>query len=221
MDYFFSYPEDYARANIEWVDDEFHRRPQHPAFEVIFIYSENDGTLDVYLAGDKRPVPDLQRIFAETILGAALGPDKKDEQVYDLNPLKKRSFQFVYDPKEGIEDVLIRKLRLSSVSGKNERIILEVEPSHNRGAIYDLLDRLGSSIDLPKYHITQVGIKVLLTPISLWERSKARTFYITHPNYCSLTQDDRDLIIRKMLAASGLEPREPSAKTQDAESNAA
>lgn len=37
LEYFFAYPEDYARSNIEWVDDEFYRRPHHPAFEVIFI----------------------------------------------------------------------------------------------------------------------------------------------------------------------------------------
>jgi hypothetical protein len=209
LEYFFAYPEDYARANIEWVEDEFQRRPHHPAFEVIFIYSQNDGTLDIYLAGSKEPVPDLQRIFAEIILQVELGPDKKDEQVYDLDPLKSRDFQFVYDPSEGIEDVLIRKLRLSSATIKNKRITLEAEPTFNRGAVYDLLDKLGTSIEVSQFHVTQVEIKVLLTPNSPSERGKTRSFHITHPNYCSLTKDDRDFLIRRMLAASGLEPREP------------
>jgi hypothetical protein len=212
LDYFYAYPEDYARANIEWVGDEFQRRPHHPAFEVIFVYSQGDGTLDIYLSGDKKPVPDLQKMFAETILKTDLGPDKKDEQVYDLNPLKKRDFQFVYDPAGGIEDVLVRKLRLSSAFGKKERIILEAESTYTQNSIYDLLDKLCTAINLSHYNVTQVGLKVFLTPLPQSQKSKTRSFDITFPNSCSLAQDDRDLIIRKMLAASGLEPRGAAAE---------
>jgi hypothetical protein len=93
LDYFFAYPEDYAQARVEWVGKEFQRRPHHPAFEIIFVYSQNDGTLDIYLTGDRKPVPDLQAIFADTILKAELGPDEKDERVYDLNPVRSRQFQ--------------------------------------------------------------------------------------------------------------------------------
>jgi hypothetical protein len=102
LDYFFAYPEDYAQAKVEWVGKEFKRRPHHPAFEIIFVYSQNDGTLDIYLTGDRKPVPDLQGIFAGTILKAELGPDKKDERVYDLNPVRSWQFRFVYDPESGI-----------------------------------------------------------------------------------------------------------------------
>jgi len=124
LDYFFVYPEDYAQASVEWVGKEFKRRPHHPAFEITFVYSQNDGTLDVYLAGDRKPVPDLQAIFADTILKAELGPGEKDERVYDLNPVRSRQFQFVYGPESGIADVAVKKLRLT-VCGKKERILLE------------------------------------------------------------------------------------------------
>jgi hypothetical protein len=92
LDYLFAYPEDYAQASVEWVRGEFNRRPRHPAFEIIFVYSQKDGTLDIYLTGDRKPVPDLQVIFADTILKAELGPDEKDERVYDLNPMRSREF---------------------------------------------------------------------------------------------------------------------------------
>jgi hypothetical protein len=39
LDYFFAYPEDYSQQSIEWVKREFGRRPHHPAFEVIHVYS--------------------------------------------------------------------------------------------------------------------------------------------------------------------------------------
>ena len=40
LDYFFAYPEDYSQQSIEWVDGEFGRRPHNPAFEVIYVYSQ-------------------------------------------------------------------------------------------------------------------------------------------------------------------------------------
>jgi hypothetical protein len=123
LDYFFAYPEDYAQASVEWVGKEFKRRPHHPAFEIIFVYSQGEGTLDIYLSGDRKPVPDLQAIFADAILKAELGPDEKDERVYDLNPLRSRQFQFVYGLEAGIAEVAVKKLRLT-VYGKKEHIVL-------------------------------------------------------------------------------------------------
>ena len=209
LDYFFAYPEDYAQASIEWIDNEFERPPRTPAFEVIFVYSQKDGTLEVFLRGDKKPVQDLQKIFAEAILKAVLGPDKKDEKVYHLNPLKQQKFQFVSDPASGIEAVLVRKLRLSNMLKKNERIILEADPTYNPNAVYELLDKIqNKSMRLSSYHITQVGLKVFFSPAAGSSRGKTRSFDITYPNSCNLKQDGRDLIIRKVLADSGLEPKE-------------
>ncbi|MDD2762230.1 MAG: hypothetical protein PHH11_18280 [Methylomonas sp.] len=47
LHYFFAYPEDYSQQSIEWVDGEFGRRPHNPAFEVVYVYSQKDGTLDL------------------------------------------------------------------------------------------------------------------------------------------------------------------------------
>lgn len=209
LNYFFAYPEDYAQANLEWEDKEFIRRPRHPAFEIIFVYSQNDGTLDVYLTGDRKPVPDLQEIFADTILKAELGPDEKDERVYDLNPLRSRQFQFVYDPQSGIVDVAVKKLRLS-VYGKRERVLLEADPTSNKHAIFDLLDKLAKGIPLAQMAVTQVGIKVTFGHNPTSSKASTRAFDINWPNSCSLKHEGHDLIIRKLLADSGIEPREPT-----------
>jgi hypothetical protein len=215
LDYFFAYPEDYAQASIEWIDNEFERPPRNPAFEVIFVFSQTDGTLEVFLRGNKKPVPDLQKIFAETILRTALVPDEKDEKVYHLNPLKQRDVQFIFDPASGIEAVLVRKLRLSNMLKKNERIVLEADPTYNPNAVYDLLDTIQSkSMRLSSYNITQVGLKVLFSPAAGSSKGNTRSFDITYPNSCNLKQDGRDLIIRKMLADSGLEPKEEAEEDQ-------
>jgi hypothetical protein len=209
LDYFFAYPEDYAQASVEWVGKEFKRRPHHPAFEIIFVYSQNDGTLDIYLTGDRKPVPDLQAIFADTILKAELGPDEKDERIYDLNPMRSRQFQFVYGPESGIADVAVKKLRLT-VYGKKERILLEADPTYNKHAIFDLLDKVAKGIPLTQMAVTQVGIKVTFAHNPTSRKVSARSFDINWPNSCSLKHDKRDLIIRKLLADSGIEPREPA-----------
>lgn len=209
LDYFFAYPEDYAQAIIEWEGKEFKRRPQHPAFEIIFIYSRKEGTLDIYLSGDRKPVPVLQAIFADTILQSELGPDQKDERVYDLSPVRARQFQFAYGPESGIADVAVNKLRLK-VFGKKERILLEADPTHNKQAVFDLLDKVAKGIPLYQVAVTQIGIMVTFAHNPASRKPGTRAFEISWPNSCSLKHDGRDGIIRKMLADSGIEPREPA-----------
>ena len=51
LDYFFAYPEDYSQRSLEWVEGEFAPRPHNPAFEVIYVYSQRDGTLDLNFRG--------------------------------------------------------------------------------------------------------------------------------------------------------------------------
>jgi len=209
LDYFFAYPEDYAQAEMNWSEKGLRRLPRRPAFEVIFVYSQEDGTLDTFLSGDRKPVPDLQAIFAEAILKAKLGPDAKDERVYDLNPVRARQFQFVYGPETGIADVAVNKLRLSVYGSRKQRIVLEADPSYNKQAVFDLLDKVTKGIPLTQMGVTQVGIKVTFAHNPTARRPGTRSFDINWPNSCSLRHDGRDGIIRKMLADSGIEPKAP------------
>lgn len=209
LDYYFAYPEDYSQASIEWEAQEFKRRPHHPAFEIIFVYSQNKGTLDIYLSGDRKPVPDLQEIFANIILQTKLKAADKDERVYNLNQLLSRDFQFIYGIESGIKKVAIKKLRIK-IHGKNCRITLEADPSDNKHAVLDLLDEKTKNLHPHQIAVTQVGIKVISMPNLLSEKTKTRTFDISYPNSCSLKQDGRDLIIRKMLKDSNIELQDAS-----------
>jgi len=58
--------------------------------------------------------------------------------------------------------------------------------------------------------VTQVGIKVTFAHNPTSRKPGTRSFDIGWPNSCSLKHDGRDLIIRKMLTDSGIEPREPA-----------
>jgi hypothetical protein len=82
LDYFFAYPEDYSQQAIEWVDGQFGRRPHNPAFEVIFVYSQKEGSLDLNFRGFYKAIEPLQGMFATAILKLPeLPPDPKDGRI--------------------------------------------------------------------------------------------------------------------------------------------
>jgi hypothetical protein len=209
LDYFFAYPEDFSQQSIEWVNGEFDRRPHNPAFEVIYVYSQNDGSLDLNFRGSFKAVEPLQGMFATAILKIdELMPDPKDERIYDLAPLLQKSFDFIYDVGSGIKEVTVKKLRLSSKIKKGDRITVEADTTQNTDAVYDLLDKIGKSIPLAMYHLTQVELSALIV-MGTNKPEKHVTIRITYPNSCSLKYDEMGLKLRDMLEASGIEPKEP------------
>lgn len=209
LDYFFAYPEDYSQQSVEWVNGEFDRRPHNPAFEVIYVYSQKEGSLDLNFHGSYKAIEPLQGMFAMAILKIdELPPDPKDKRIYDLSPLLQRSFDFTYDVGSGIEEVTVKKLRLSSRIQKGERITLEADTSRDSDAVYDLLDRIGRAVPLNMYHVTQVELSALVA-VDSNKPAKRMTIRITYPNSCSLKYDELGLKLRDMLEASGIEPKEP------------
>ncbi|MDE2926122.1 MAG: hypothetical protein OXT71_06965 [Acidobacteriota bacterium] len=212
LDYFFAYPEDYSRQQIEWVKGAFDQRPHNPIFEVVFVYSQQEGTLDLNFRGPYRAVEPLQGMFAMAILKQdRLPPDPDDERVYDLDPLRQRSFSFVYDVGSGIERVAVSKLRFSSRVRKGDRITVEADAFNDPEAVYDLLEMVGRCLPLNLYSVTQVEL-VAFVAADANQPTKPVSIRITCPNSCSLKYDERDLKLRAMLEASGIELKEPSRK---------
>jgi len=194
------------------VNGEFDRRPHNPAFEIVYVYSKKEGSIDLNFRGSYKAIEPLQGMFATAILKLEeLPPDPKDKRIYDLAPLLQRSFDFIYDVGSGIEEVTVKKLRLSSRVKKGNRITLEADPAENTGAIYDLLDEVEKSLPLKMYNVTQVEL-VALVVVDADKLAKRITIRITHPNSCSLKYNEIGLKLRDMLEASGIEPKETSRK---------
>jgi hypothetical protein len=213
LDYFFAYPEDFSQQAVEWVNGEFGRRPHNPAFEIVFIYSQKDGTLDIHFTGSNKAVEPLQGMFATAILKLdELPPNPKDNRVYDLNPLRDRDFSFTYKMSSGVSEVAMRKIRLSSCINQGERITLEADVSGNKHALYDQLEKLGRSVRLNLYNVTQVEL-VATMMVNPNKPPKKLPIRLTYPNSCSLKYDDTGLKLREMLSASGIEPKEAATTT--------
>lgn len=208
LEYFFAYPEDYSQQSIEWVDGTFDRRPHNPAFEIIYVYSQIEGSLDPHFRGSYKAIEPLQSMFASAILKLEeLPPDPKDARIYDLAPLLQKNFDFIPAVGSGIEKVVVKKLRLSSRAKKGDRITLEADTTANPDAVYTLLEQIGKTLPVNQYSITQVELVATVADIA-GKPAKTVTIRITHPNSCSLKYDELDLKLRDMLAASGIEPKE-------------
>ncbi len=204
-EYFFAYPEDFAQSGVEWVQNELSNRSRNPALEIIFVYSQTEGSLDIYAPRNTKYVSQLQQFFAETILGIDnLDKPAKDNRVYELDGLADRDFVFRYPVDCGIEEVAVKKLRLSLKLGEKRRVTVEADPNPDPKSIYNLIGEL----KLPPFHVTQAEIRVTFHPTPN-TRNRTRSFIISFPNSCALRHNGRDLIIRQMLADSGLEPMAP------------
>lgn len=201
-EYFFAYPEDFAQSAIEWVGSSLENKARHPAFEIIFVYSQDEGMLDIYAPKNTKAIPKLQEIFAQHILKLDTLPQGGiDKRVYELAPVVDDGFEFKLEPTSGIASVVVTRLRVNLKQGNKRRITVEADYTKDSDAVYRLLDDL----KLPPYDVTQVGLKVTFEPIGN-QRAKTKTFNITYPNSCALHYDGNDLKIREMLARSGLEP---------------
>lgn len=206
LDYFFAYPEDYAQSSIEYEGPNFKRTARHPAFEIIFVYSQDEGKISLYMKGNKDTKKQVRALFADKILGLELGEFVEDERVYDLTPLQSSNPPFQFSPDLGIQSVAVKKLRLA-INGTKERITLEANPTQNPNAIYELREKLCKDIPASQMTITQAGIVVTYTPDPATGKIATRSFDVNWPNSCSLRHDGKDATIRQMLAASGMEPR--------------
>jgi hypothetical protein len=202
-EYFFAYPEDFGLSAVEWVSDALKTRARHPAFEIIFVYCESDGSLDIYAPKNTKAVSELQRIFARTILNLdSLKSGEIDKRVYDLDPISNAEFKFMIEPDSGIDQIIVTQLRLTLKHGLKRRITLQADTKNNPQAVYDLLEKLNP----PAYFVTQTSIKVIFES-KIGKRTKTKPFNITYPNSCTLGHDGTDLKIRKILEKSGIEPQ--------------
>jgi hypothetical protein len=194
LHYFFAYPDDYADTYLGHDErGQFIRRPQRPAFEIVFLFDPVDGTLGLYAKGGNDVQKDLQTIFCRALLRQELPPELPRSHPYELNGLKSRHFEFPTDPADGIEEVRLRKLRLSVLGGAKRRITLEADPAGRPNDIYEMLDDYLNRQNLPDtlINVTQAQFHFR------WHhtgkgRPKTLTFEVSFPNRSNLKSVRRE-----------------------------
>ena len=215
--YYFAYTEDYSRTLIEYKENQLQRNIHRPVFQIVFVVDPQNGKFSTYYQGKSSTIHDLQGIFANEILIINL-PESRDNNMYNLNSFKRRGYPFKYDRSSGIVDVRIKHIKFEMIGVDSHRILVDVNPSR-RETIYDVMDDIfhtgdpetaGNRIPLSLIEVTKVGIKAFFIPDKR-RKQPTRTFYISHPNRCTLEHDGKDQILRQMLIDSGIEPKPPQA----------
>ncbi|MEX1231118.1 MAG: hypothetical protein WEB58_12810 [Planctomycetaceae bacterium] len=205
--YFFAYPDNYASTYMGHDEQGlFVRRPQRPAFEIVFLFDPVDGKLDVYAQGGKPVHAALQTMFCRTLLGQELPPESPLNHPYELNGLKSRDFLATArqtDLADGIEEIQVRKLRLSVLGQTKRRITLEADPDGGPSAIYNMMDECLNRQNVPDalVNVTQAQLHFRFVHTGTGRR-RTLTFEVSHPNSSNLNScrhEDLRLIGEKYL----------------------
>jgi hypothetical protein len=207
--YFFAYPDDYANTYVGHDEQaRLVRRPQTPAFEVVFIFDPQEGVIDIFAQGGKPVHESLQTIFCRTILGQELPPDTLHSHPYELNGLKSRDFGFPTDPEDGIEEVRVRKLRLSILGGSKRRITLEADPAAHKDDIYNMMSNYLNRQNLPEsvVNVTQATLSFRWVYTGQG-RQQTLTFDLSFPDSSNLKskREEQRQVAEKYLKLWGID----------------
>lgn len=219
--YWFAYPQDYTGLYAGFNEkDKFDFLPHKPAFEIVFVHDPDERSLNVFIKGQKKVVASVQRIWAEKILNEEIEIDDNVEQVYELQGLISINFPFPTEPEDGILEVRVKKLRLDIDSGQKRgdkrRIIIEADSYKTNQAVYDLLDNILASSQIPveRLKVTQAGLRITWKPEG-GKRSKTLSFDVSLPNSCSLKCEPRHEIAKMYLKKWSIDVSGNSKKDND------
>lgn len=208
---FFAYPEDAASTDLGYDDaGRFQRRPRQSAFEVIFVYRPEDGTIELHARGDKRQKEALAEIFCIHALGLVGLPDEDGREPFKLAVLKDPTFEFRCDSADRVQSVDVRLMRLDLPfdrhKGSSRRITLEAKSTQDAPrALYGLIREAINSlhVDIDDVQIGKAKLCFTFRPVGN-ERPKTLTFEIGYPDRCTLKDDHHDQIARKYLTEWGI-----------------
>lgn len=214
LEYFFAYPQDHRQTSLEYdKTGKWKKRPHNPAFEIIFVHDDREQTLKIWHKGGGERIKDLQVAFAHAVLGADIPREsEKDTRVYDLQPFMSQDFSLRIAPDLGIRSVELRKIRFR-VNGPNKHTIrIDLGNNCQSHILYDRLHELTRDKPPTLVQVTQVGIRVTYEKDLGEKNERHREFVITSPDSTSLSDDDEDQLLRRLLVENGVEPQ---LKTED------
>lgn len=206
---FHAFPEDFPAAPLAWSKIGLEPHPYRPAFEVVFVFHQDQGTLDLYFQGRRQTIERLWQIFASTVLGID-NLTKPDKPSYALHQLKLGKLDFVRPPDSPIIDVRIRKLVFEIIGHPATKVTVETDVRNDRNAIHDAVRRTFASeptatghFMLSQSRVISVGVRALIDSRD-GKRPRVHNFDLSEKS-CSLKYEGADLLLRQMLIDSGID----------------
>ena len=201
--YFMVYLADYPSAVICFEDsDQLKPRLQQQAFDVVFIFDDKEGRLELYADGSHQLRTDLGQMFGKHILRQDVSPDTASEPVFDLDRLKDSNFRFKIDPSDGIKSMRLRAMRFSVPDADGGRITFATPPRSKDGSLHGFINRGLNSKALPleDLQVEHVTIQAVFSHGN--PRPKSVTFNLTSNNCCNLKETPEHDKIRECLKRS-------------------
>lgn len=202
---YFAYPEDYATTEIGYDEGgQFSHWQMKRAFEIIFVYRPESGFLEICARGKREEINELQAIFVQDILGLDGLPDTKGKH-FVLSKLMYKDFNFVTEPQDGVEKVIIKMLRLDLPGMGNRRITFEASPGSDGQPIHTLIEQALNKVNIPldRTFVAKARLQFLFYPRD-GKKGKTLTFEISTPDRSTLKDDPLDQIAKKYIEKWGL-----------------
>jgi hypothetical protein len=208
LHHFFAYPEDFPASPLAWTAQGLSPNRYRPAFEVLFVFDDIAGWLDIYCEAGKQTVQQLHSIFAKTVIALRDLPQVA-KPAYTLEGLKRPNFQFLRAPDSPIGDVRLKRLTFA-VRGESTKISIETDPVTDRLALHQQIDQVFSVGRAEPRRIALGQTKVIGATFTAkidqgsGKAARTRTFDITTRS-CALKYEGHDLLLRQMLVDSGID----------------
>lgn len=187
-DYFFAYLDDYPDKHIvfDGESDEPTVRSDRYAFENVFVYNSDDGSMEVFALGGKRVWEPLQLAFCKAVLGRDVDPADPLRPTFQLDHLLKPDFPLTLEPTDGVEEARITQMRLAP-RGSRGWVEVKADPRASPNDIYRKIDNW-----LRTEKVTAEGVRVLLVAVAMRfqhegpGRTPTLRFNISAPNSSNL-----------------------------------
>jgi hypothetical protein len=208
LHHFFAYPEDFPAAPLAWTARGLGSHSYRPAFELVFVFDDTAGWLDIYCEAGRQTAQRLRSLFADSVIALRDLPDSA-KPAYALEGLKSRTFQFIRPPDSPIRDVRLKRLGFL-VLGEPTRIAIETDPTRDRFALHREIERFFSTGGTEPKRVGLGQAKVINATLTATidqgngTRARARTFEITNKS-CALKYEGHDLLLRRMLVDSSID----------------
>ncbi|MFG0327806.1 MAG: hypothetical protein ACF8SC_11130 [Phycisphaerales bacterium JB037] len=149
-DYFFAYLDDYPDKHLVFDDDDSQPtvRWDRYAFENMFVYSGDEGVLEIVAPGGGKMWPTLQVAFCKAVLKKDIAPVDPLKPSYRLDHLLQHNCPLPTDPADRVEEARITRLRIVPRGGAGH-IEIKADPRGDRNDIYRKMDRWLRRENLP------------------------------------------------------------------------
>lgn len=207
-DYFFAYLDDYPDKHIVFdaESDQPTIRSDRYAFENVFVYNADDGSLEVFAQGGKKVWEPLQCAFCKAVLGRAIDPADPLRPTFVLDHLLTPDAPLPLEAGDGVEEARITRMRVVP-RGCSGYIEVKADPKGSRNDIYRKLERWVSPALM-----TSEGARVASASFSLRfahdgpGRPPTLSFDVSAPNSSNLKSkpDEQRLVGERCLKRWGV-----------------